>query len=383
MAQTEQPPEDVVFLFDLERESDKIVPKRAIVKDVIAFVKQTEQVRVESNYGIVVFKEGENPVFMESLAEDEKGIELLLKDNLQYMSKSHSLEHGIILGLTYLIEAYRVTQEHVERLIIISDGPIEERVEMTNAVIDLLENVKYFPLFVDIIRIGTEGLYQDAAKMTFWSKTTNGTFVAVATEAEFKAAIDGLVLMKHEEGSFVENEKHTLPPSTIPEEYKSFYEEMCFPLDQMELPHQNCAVCGKYETIADNNPLLSCDNCGALYHEFCALEVAKNDNIGFVHIFRCKKCQGLLLNDEKMMREYFGMEIDDTIKGLAERKTISIDQEQETVSRFVQLPTGKHFHRSEKGKVAIISMENIQPVRPEADQSIRNRSATKIPKRFW
>ena len=90
------------------------------------------------------------------------------------------------------------------------------------------------------------------------------------------------------------------------------------------------------------------------------------------------------MNDEKKMREYYGLEIDDTIKSLGERKTIPVDQEQEIVaSKFVPLPPSKLFRRSEKGKVAIISMENLQPERPEADQLTRNRTATKTPKRFW
>jgi len=67
-----------------------------------------------------------------------------LKDNLKFSSKSHPLEQGLMLASTYLIEAYRTTKDHILRMIVISDGPTEGTLDLTHALLGLLDNFKYF-----------------------------------------------------------------------------------------------------------------------------------------------------------------------------------------------------------------------------------------------
>lgn len=137
-------PENTIFYFDLATKD--VVSKKMIVRQVNKYIKSKEKENLESNWGVVVFQHGEdNPEFHDKLAEDEEGLEPFLQNNLKFADKAHPIEQGLMLATTYLIDAYRNAASHILRVIVISDGPSEgSNIDLVNALMDLLDNIKYF-----------------------------------------------------------------------------------------------------------------------------------------------------------------------------------------------------------------------------------------------
>jgi len=278
--------QDVVIYFDLGVRG--VVSKKAIVKQVQRFIKEKEKEYPGSNWGIVAFKQDEdNPQFHEGLAKDEAALEPFLKDNLKFVTKAHPLEQGLMLASTYLVDAYRTTRNHVLRMIVISDGPTEgSNVGLVAALMDLLDTIKHFPVFVDIIRVGDERTYPDDIKLKTIAEVANGKVYYAASDDAFKEIIDILLGESHD--IFIKG--------TTPIDKRTYFEGLCWSLLETGIPGASCLACGKGE---QSGTLLQCENCGAPYHGHCASEIALREFEAFPGIFRCKKCDCLLNTESR------------------------------------------------------------------------------------
>ncbi|MHA1683298.1 MAG: hypothetical protein ACTSUE_20330 [Promethearchaeota archaeon] len=277
------PAQDIVFYFDVSSEKG-VVSNKAINAQVKKFINQTEKIQPNSNWGVVVFREGEdNPSFLESLVEDDEAIDLFLKDHLKFTAKSHPIEQGLMLATSYLVEAYRMTGGHVLRVIVISDGPTEgSNVDLVNALMNLLETIKYFPVYIDIIRVGDQRVYPDDVKLEFIKSATDGTLNYADSDSSFKKIMGELFSLQRQ------------PPEKldIPEKYRDFYEGLCFNLAKSSAIFK-CGFCMKEKDPTKGGPVY-CMNCGEHYHLRCAEYHANNEYEGFRGIFRCVRC-GVLL----------------------------------------------------------------------------------------
>ncbi|MBN2149937.1 MAG: hypothetical protein JW839_00695 [Candidatus Lokiarchaeota archaeon] len=280
------PAEDVIFYFDLGVRG--IVSKKAIVKAVQHFIKEKEKENPGSNWGVVAFKHDEdNPQFHEGLARDEEALEPFLKDNLKFVTKAHPLEQGLMLASTYLVDAYRTTRNHVLRMIVISDGPTEgSSANLVTALMDLLDTIKHFPVFIDIIRVGDERVYPDDVKLKTIAEVASGKVYYAATDDAFKDIIETLLSAS----------PASPMPGVRPLEKRAYFEGLCWSLLETGIPGASCLACGKGE---QSGTLLQCENCGAPYHGHCASEVALREYEAFPGIFRCKKCDCLLNTESR------------------------------------------------------------------------------------
>ncbi len=275
------PAEDVIFYFDLGTRG--VVYKKSIVKQVQRFIKTKEKEHPESNWGIVAFThEEDNPRFHEGLAKDEEELEPFLKDNLKFVTKAHPLEQGLMLASTYLVDAYRTTRNHALRMIVISDGPTEgSNADLVNALMDLLDTIKHFPVYIDIIRVGDERVYPDDVKLRMIAEMANGKVYYAVKDESFKDIMEILVSGTPEAPL----------RGTIPIEKRTFFEGLCWSLLETGIPGSSCIACSHGE---DFGTVLQCENCGAPYHGSCATSIAQQEYEAFPGIFRCKKCDCLL-----------------------------------------------------------------------------------------
>ncbi|MHA1792611.1 MAG: hypothetical protein ACTSVI_08200 [Promethearchaeota archaeon] len=279
--------EDIIFYFDLSISKKDVVHGNTIVSQVKRFIKQKEKLNPNYNWGVIAFKKDEKLAFLEALAEDDKGIDKFLKNNLKFTVKSHPLEQGLMLASTYLIEAFRTTKDNHMRVIVISDGPTEgSNVDIAKALLELLDKIKYFPLFIDIIRVGSLNVYPDDVRLKFITSKTGGTLNYASSDDEFKKVMNELLRLERDF------------PSTpaIPEEFRDFYRSLCF---NLEYTNRNgkCILCNG-SISGSGEALVSCENCKVLYHLDCAKKHASSNNIGLRGIFRCLKCDCLLSIDK-------------------------------------------------------------------------------------
>ncbi len=280
--------ETTIFYFDIGvQQKDKgLVSRKAIVKSVQKYIKQKEKNDPDSKWGIVLFQHGEdNPSFIENLANDESEFEKYLQDNLKTASKEHPLEQGLMLASTYLVEAFRTTRDHVYRIIVISDGPSgENNLDLTNALLDMLETVKFFPVYIDIIRYGDQRVYPDDIKLKFLTDATRGGVFYADSENAFKRIL---------EEQFSSLERPFDIYNAVPAKLMNYYEGLCFNLQQSNSPGFTCTACKNGPTPSLGSPV-ACEKCGATYHERCIQELPNRVSVGLPGITRCIQCGALL-----------------------------------------------------------------------------------------
>nr|MDO8118707.1 hypothetical protein [Candidatus Sigynarchaeota archaeon] len=305
-------PERIIFHVDVL--DDHPVSKKTILKQIHDFIKKSEKQNEQSNYGIVLFNEEDNnPAFLEELSHDEHEFDKILKGNVKTCCGSHPFEHGIMIALYYLIESFKVDGKNILRVIAVSDGRSTENAILTKALIDLLENVKYMPVHIDVVMIGKEEDVNphDQRRFKFITLTTGGRLLYAADTDALKDQFEILLDTPPVPG-ILDESVGTLPPSKIPESYKSYFEAISWSLiSSSGKPEKGCVVCNK---IDGDNTIFGCERCGAIYHQSCAFGYAEGHNIGFIHIFRCASCASLLSLDETKIRANFGLPVPEPVK---------------------------------------------------------------------
>jgi hypothetical protein len=276
--------EDVIFYFDLGTRSTTVVSKKAIVKQVNKYIKDREKEAPSSNYGIITFNQGEdNPLFQERLAKDETELETFFQDNLKFSTKAHPIEQGLMLASTYLIETFRIASERMLRLIVISDGPTEgSTTALFGALMDLVDSIKYFPVFIDIVRIGDQRIYPDDIRLKTITDETCGLLRYAASEDAFRKAMNEIFSTAH---------RRALGP--IPEEKRGFFEALCWLLVPVAQVSGICTVCGQ-DLANSQEELVQCDHCCAGYHAACVESRVLDGFVFFPGITRCDHCKGLV-----------------------------------------------------------------------------------------
>jgi hypothetical protein len=161
----------------------------------------------------------------------------------------------------------------------------------------LVETIRNFPTFIDIIRVGQQRFYKDDVKLRVITVLTNGGLFYLTTPKTLNNTMLGLVKNKklpdllEDGGQVIEVNK------------KKYYENLAkdlLPLSPSDL--NLCQLCKKpacgYCNNAEDTPM-KCYNCGTTYHECCAALYSWKVNIGLKHVFRCITCGTLL----KLMEE--------------------------------------------------------------------------------
>jgi hypothetical protein len=282
--------EHVIFYLDV---TGSQVKRKDVTKAVIQFMKEKSSFNPLTKYGLMYFKEGGHPEYVD---DDDPDV-LVKKINEDWKdkeSKENFLENGLFYCLS--VVAQISTERAGEfRVIVVTDKPSNKAVEYQEALFNLVDTVCFFPTYIDVIRVGTERFYSDDVKLRIITSTTNGGLFYVTESKHLTQILQGLT--KSKRFSALNQPEHLV----IDEENKEFYEKLATDLLTSPPGEEDglCAFCNS--EICDSGiytRLLKCYNCNTFFHEYHIGKYAFEHNIGLPHIFRCPKCDVLLKMEE-------------------------------------------------------------------------------------
>ncbi|MBD3256171.1 MAG: zinc-ribbon domain-containing protein [Candidatus Lokiarchaeota archaeon] len=287
--------EDVYFYLDLTKD---YLRKKDIVKAVKYLIQEKSKKNTKGRYGLLLFQEGGNPVFVTD-KKDEEIILNVIDENWKSRPKKSLFENGLFYIFSFIAEKVR-KKSKMNRVIIITDTPSDLNEEYQEALFNLVSKIKYFPTFIDIIRVSEEGqrFFKDDGKLNILASDTKGGIFYVQDKKEFRNIIEKLVKSKQLVPTYSDRPDQI---EITQDDYK-FYSRLA---KKLRRPKENqvlecilckekiCPVCADIKDV----PYI-CEKCGAAFHECCVINYTINNNIGIPHIFRCPKCELLLQIDE-------------------------------------------------------------------------------------
>lgn len=317
-------PEIIIFYIDLE---SKLIKPKKIFKILENFIEEKKEKIPNSTFSTFFYKQGDVP-FLSEETQDSKTLVQQLKDDwkLRETSKSY-FENGLFYCLSFLAEKASKKAGNF-RIIVLSDTPSNKSSEYAEALMGLVETVRNFPTFIDIIRIGESKLYPDDVKLRIISTITSGGLFYVEDVKEFKSTFVGLAKNKtlpdlHEGGQIIDEDK------------KQYYENIAKPLESAKMTKDSqCVICEKKicKYCEDEKDLMKCPACGEIYHSCCAGLYTWKYNIGLKHVFRCLNCQSLIRMKEDFVYEMNGETPPSAKKTLSKEELEESTKEEETWS---------------------------------------------------
>lgn len=310
--------EDTYLYLDLTKD---VLKKKDIIKVIKYFIDEKNKINLKGHYSILIFQEEGNPIFI----TDKKDSEIITKaigENWNSRTKEVSFfENGLFYIFSYIAETVRKKSKY-NRVIVITDTPSDLNDEYQEAVFNLVEKIKHFPTFIDIIRVAGKGerFFKDDVKMNILASDTKGGNFTVQGKKEFQDIIEKLIRSKQLVTTFADRPDQI----KISSDDYMFYSRLAKQLvkhNTMEkiecffCREEICPVC----TNLDDVPLI-CEDCNSGFHSCCVTNYTMTHNIGIPHIFRCPKCDILLQIDEDeiigvageeditSVKEYIGME---------------------------------------------------------------------------
>lgn len=291
-------PESIVFYLDLATD---ILSKKILQKGLDQFVKDKLQKIPNCTFSCFYFLKETTP-FLSDEFTNIKDIKNQISSDWKNRELSESnFENGLFYCLSFL--AQKAAQKAGNyRVIVITDTPSQKSSEYAEALMELVETVKNFPTFIDIIRVGGKERYSDDVKLRIISTLTSGGLFYAQNDKDFLSKFVALAKNKVLPDLRVEGGQE------IDKEKKLYYENVAKMLKPAEGKVGTCLICGKdlceYCTLPEDK--LVCPLCNQPYHECCAALYTWKKNIGLKHIFRCVNCEGLIKMDEKRVYEING-----------------------------------------------------------------------------
>ncbi len=300
--------EDVFIYLDLTKD---ILKKKDVVKAIMAYIKEKNKSNLKGHYGILIFQEEGNPVFITD-KKDSKIIAKVIDENWKSRPKKESFfENGLFYIFSFIAETVRKKSKN-NRVIVITDTPSDLNDEYQEAVFNLVDKIKYFPTFIDIIRIAgkDDKFFKDDVKLNILASDTKGGIFQVRDKKNFSDTILRLIKQKQLVTTF----KDQPDQIKINQDDYAFYSRLAKSLKRKEsmdllacsFCHEEiCPVCMDVTDV----PML-CEECGSGFHSCCVTNYVINHNIGIPHIFRCpgSECDILLKIDEDEIIEVLGEE---------------------------------------------------------------------------
>lgn len=346
-------PESIVFYLDL---STDILSKKQLIKGTDQFMKDKLEKIPNSTFSCFYFLEDNVPFLSEEMTDFKDLKNQINKDWKKREDNQSNFENGLFYCLSFL--AQKATQKAGNyRVIVITDSPSQKSSEYAEALMELVETVKNFPTFIDIIRVGGKERYSDDVKLRIISTLTSGGLFYAQDEKDFREKFVALAKNK------------TLPDlrteggQEIDPDKKVYYENVAKMLIPAKTKSDICVKCTKdvcdYCSSPDNK--LECPLCGAVYHECCAALHTWKSNIGLKHIFRCISCGGLIKQDERKVYEINGETYPGDEESLTQEELEAQMKEEETWS-----PTEEQDENEEEKS---IETEEEEPMTQKIDES--------------
>jgi len=302
--------EKIIIYLDL---SSKVISKKDLIKNLINFAKAKLETNPHHSFNIFFFKEGGEPKIHENLTEIKTLKSVLEEAWDSRTQEGNYFENGLFFCLSGIASSF-LEQAITFRILVISDLPSVKNSEYMEALMNLVETVRTFPTFIDIIRIGNQRIYADDVKLRVISTLTNGGLFYIETGKEMQDALEGLI-------------KNKLLPDLRPEggqaiapEHSLYYQDLALELEDanpVELLSLKCVFCEEKKCQYCNNIedyIRQCPSCGTAMHECCASIYSWNYNIGLKNIFRCPGCNTLIKIDERNVYTINGEEMPANLK---------------------------------------------------------------------
>jgi len=316
--------EKIIIYLDL---SSKVIAKKNMLKNIELFVKAKFELNPHHDFSIFYFKEGGEPKIHDGLTTT-KSIKKVIE--YAYKERTHSanyFENGLFFCLSGIASSF-LAQAITFRIVVFSDLPSEKNSQYMEALMNLVETVRTFPTFIDIIRIGNERLYSDDVKLRIITTLTNGGLFYVDSAKSLKDALACLVHNK------VLPDLRPEGGQAISKQHELYYSDLSLKLSLPPL-HQKgqlkCHLCedNLCQYCNDENDILkTCPSCGIGLHECCSSLYSWNYNIGLKNIFRCPGCGSLIKLNEKIVYRVNGTKLlDEEESKMEENLDEAIDSE--------------------------------------------------------
>ncbi len=301
--------ETIVFYLDIASKKT-ILSRKEMTKSISSFLTEKLIKNPKTTFSIFYYKEDNTPFLSEEMQEIKDLADIIQNDWKNRQVAESNFENGLFYCLSFLA-GKAVEAEGTYRVICITDLPSTKSAEYAEALMDLVERVRVFPTFIDIIRVGKEDMYPDDVKLRIVSTLTSGGLFYVSAPKDFKITLLGLAKNKilpdlREEGG-----------QAIDEDKKKYYENLAKDLVELEESDLKiCMLCSKEVCDFCNDPtdaLKKCPKCNKAFHECCSALFSWKFNIGLKHIFRCPECGAILKIDETLVHEINGEPLEEKI----------------------------------------------------------------------
>ena len=309
--------ESIVFYLDL---ATKILGKKDMVKSIQSFLEEKLKKNPDTSFSAFYFKEGNEPFLSEEVSNIKELTKIINNDWKTRDQSESNFENGLFYCLSFLASKAAVSSGSF-RVICISDLPSKKGSEYAEALMALVETVRTFPTFIDIIRVGKSEMYPDDVKLRIVSTLTSGGLFYASDPKEFKLTFVGLAKNKtlpdlREEGG-----------QEIDQDKKSYYENLAKSLVQGQSGKEKCSLCSKKtcDYCNEKTDIYKCGQCGTFYHECCSALYSWKFNMGLKHIFRCITCGAILKLEESLVFEING----ETMPGQEELLSIEKESDEE------------------------------------------------------
>jgi hypothetical protein len=298
--------EDVFFYLDLTKDALK---KKDVIKAIHDYIAEKNKVNVKGHYGVLIFQEEGNPVFITD-KKDSDIIAKAIEENWKSRPKSESFfENGLFYIFSFIAESVRKKSKY-NRVIIITDTPSDLNESYQEALFNLVDKIKHFPTFIDIIRVTDKStrFFKDDVKLNILASDTKGGIFQVQDRNEFLSIVNKLTKQKQLVTTFADRHDQI----KISSDDYAFYSRLAKPLKRQETTDlSNCYFC--HEAVCPvctdiNDIPLICEECNSPFHNCCVTNFTISHNIGIPHIFRCPSCDILLKIDEDEIVEVSGEE---------------------------------------------------------------------------
>ncbi len=298
--------EDVFFYIDLLKETLK---KKDIIKAIEEYIAEKNKVNIKGHYGVLIFQEEGNPVFITD-KKDASIIAKAIEENWKSRPKSESFfENGLFYIFSFIAESV-IKKSKYNRVIVITDTPSDLNESYQEALFNLVDKIKHFPTFIDIIRVADKStrFFKDDVKLNILASDTKGGIFQVQDKDEFLSTITRLVKQKQLVTTFADRPDQI----KISSDDYAFYSRLAKALVKQDTSDLTtcyfchevvCPVCMDVHDI----PKI-CEECGSPFHNCCVTNFTISHNIGIPHIFRCPQCDILLKIDEDEIVEVSGEE---------------------------------------------------------------------------
>ncbi|MBY9005293.1 MAG: hypothetical protein KGD63_00885 [Candidatus Lokiarchaeota archaeon] len=298
--------EDVFFYLDLAKD---YIKKKSLLSLIEEYIEKKRKYNLKGQFALLFFSNDDFPIFNSDQSDSVKFSETLDLNWKNRTTIKSNFEKGLFYILSYVAESIRKKSKS-NRIIILTDTPSELSEGYQEALYDLISKVKYFPTFIDVIRVVGEGkrFFKDDVKLNIIASDTRGGIFYTHDKKELKLVFNQLVKVKELVNLYSDRPEHI----EITQEDLMFYRNLSKNLIESESKEdlmcnlcnkEICPICSDVYDIPK-----SCEECGTSFHNCCILEYSVEFNIGIPFIFRCPKC-GILLKLKKEQLDKEGEEI--------------------------------------------------------------------------